>query len=85
MPQLDLGQTYDLYVQRLIDSGLYSNYAEVVKDALRQHMEGLTEGRRVAAIHAAIAQGEEDIAAGHFTHYTPAFVDAVTEKVLSRG
>ena len=46
MPRLDLGNPYDYYVQVLIDTGLYSTYTEVVKDALRQHMDSHTESKR---------------------------------------
>lgn len=83
MPRLDLGHTYDHYIQGLINAGLYSTYTEVVKDALRQHMDALTESKRIAAIHAVIAQGEDDIKAGRFKRYTPALVDAITQKVLA--
>jgi putative addiction module CopG family antidote len=85
MPRLDLGHTYDHYVQGLIDAGLYSTYTEVVKDALRQHMDALTESKRIAAIHAAVAEGEEDIKAGRFKRYTPAFMEVITQKVLANG
>ncbi len=63
MPRLDLGNPYDYYVQTLIDTWLYSTYTEVVKDALRQHMDSHTESKRIALFHAAIAEGEADIQA----------------------
>jgi putative addiction module CopG family antidote len=84
MPQLELGLAYDQYVQRLIDSGLYNSYAEVVQDALRHHMGGVAENKGIAAIYAAIKEGEDDMASGRFTDYTPALVDTITEKVLGR-
>ena len=33
MPNIDLGDPYESYVKGLISTGLYSTYAEVVKDA----------------------------------------------------
>lgn len=83
MPRLELGNPYDTYVQALIDTGLYSTYTEVVKDALRQHMDSNTESKRIALSHAAIAEGEADIQAGRIELYTPALIDRLTEEVLA--
>jgi putative addiction module CopG family antidote len=82
MPRLDLGNPYDYYVQLLIDTGLYSTYTEVVKDALRQHMNAHTESKRIALLHSAIAEGEADIQAGRVELYSPALIDRLTEEVL---
>lgn len=83
MPRLDLGNPYDYYVQILIDTGLYSTYTEVVKDALRQHMDTHTESKRIALLHAAIAEGEADIKAGRVELYSPEVIDRLTEEVLA--
>jgi putative addiction module CopG family antidote len=85
MPRLDLGNPYDYYVQTLIDMGLYSTYTEVVKDALRQHMDSHTESKRIASFHVAIAEGEADIQAGRIELYSPELIDRLTEEVLADG
>jgi putative addiction module CopG family antidote len=83
MPRLDLGSPYDYYVQTLIDTGLYSTYTEVVKDALRQHMNTHAESKRIALFHATIAEGEADIQAGRVELYNPELIDRLTEEVLA--
>lgn len=83
MPRLDLGDPYDHYVQGLIETGLYSTYSEVVKDALRQHMDSHTESKRIAAVQAAISEGEADIQAGRMEAYSPALIDRLTAEVLT--
>jgi putative addiction module CopG family antidote len=83
MPRLDLGNPYDYYVQALIDTGLYSTYTEVVKDALRQHMDSHTESKRIALFCAAISEGEADVQAGRVAPYNPALIDRLTAEVLA--
>jgi|GEM_PF-1199859 putative addiction module CopG family antidote len=83
MPRLDLGNPYDYYVQTLIDTGLYSTYTEVVKDALRQHMNTHAESKRIALFHATIAEGEADIQAGRVELYNPELIDRLTSEVLA--
>ncbi len=83
MPNIDLSAPYEAYVKGLIHSGLYSTYAEVVKDALRLHMNSETHAKRLAASNAAIAEGEADIHAGRVSVYSPKLIDQLTEEVLS--
>jgi len=82
MPNIDLGDPYEAYVKGLIHTGLYSTYAEVVKDALRMHMNSETNAKRMAAINAAIAEGEADIKAGRVKTYSPRLIDQLTDEVL---
>ena len=70
----DLGEPFDKYVQNLIDVGIYSNYDDVLKAALLQHMEH--------NINLKIAEGEMDIKAGRVEKYTPQLIDRLTEEVL---
>lgn len=85
MPNVDLGDPYEAYVRGLIHTGLYSTYAEVVKDALRLHMNSTTNAKRLAAIQAAIAEGEADIQAGRVSAYVPTLIDQLTDDVLSNN
>lgn len=82
MPNVDLSEPYDAYVKGLIHTGLYSTYAEVIKDALRLHMNSTNNSKRIAAIHAAIAEGEADVTAGRIIAYSPELIDQLTEDVL---
>ena len=83
MPNVDLGDPYEAYVRGLIHTGLYSTYAEVVKDALRLHMNNQTHAKHLAAMNAAIAEGEADIQAGRVSTYRPELLDQLTDDVLS--
>jgi putative addiction module CopG family antidote len=82
MPNIDLGDPYESYVKGLIGTGLYSTYAEVVKDALRMHMNNETPSKQMAVIHSAIAEGEQDIKEGRVRAYTPQMLDDMTNDVL---
>jgi putative addiction module CopG family antidote len=85
MPNIDLGDPYESYVKGLIGTGLYSTYAEVVKDALRLHMNNETPSKQMALIHGAILEGEADIQAGRVKAYEPKFLDALTQDVLDEN
>jgi len=82
MPNIDLGDPYESYVKGLIGTGLYSTYAEVVKDALRLHMNNETPSKQMAVIHSAIAEGERDIKEGRVRAYSPQMLDDMTNDVL---
>ena len=82
MPNIDLGDPYESYVKGLIGTGLYSTYAEVVKDALRMHMNNETPSKQMAVIHSAIAEGEQDIKEGRVRAYDPQMLDDMTNDVL---
>ena len=85
MPNIDFGDPYESYVKGLISTGLYSTYAEVVKDALRLHMNSDTTSKRMAALQSAIAEGDADIKAGRVRAYSPDLLDELTQDVLSEN
>lgn len=85
MPNIDLGDPYESYVKGLIGSGLYSTYAEVVKDALRLHMNNETPSKQMAFIHSAILEGEADIQAGRTKEYSPKMLDNLTQEILDEN
>jgi len=82
MPNIELGDPYEAYVKGLIGTGLYSTYAEVVKDALRLHMDHDTQAKRIAITSAALTEGEADIKAGRVKRYSPALIDELTAEVV---
>lgn len=83
MPNIDLGDPYETYVKGLISTGLYSTYAEVVKDALRMHMNNDTQAKKLAIIQAAIAEGETDIKAGRVKPYSRKLMKQLSDEALS--
>jgi predicted transcriptional regulator len=50
---------------------------------MNHDINALIETQRIAAIHAAIAQGEQDIKAGRFTRYTLELMNEIIQKILS--
>ncbi len=85
MPNIEFDAPYDAYVKKLIHSGLFRTYSEVVKDALRLHMNTDSEAKRVALIHEAIAEGENDIQAGRHVLYSPELIDQLTAEVIQEN
>lgn len=85
MPNIDFGEVYESYVNGLISAGLYGTYAEVVKDALRLHMNSDTAAKRLAALQMAITEGEGDITAGRVTEYSHDLLDQLTHDVLNEN
>jgi putative addiction module CopG family antidote len=83
MPNIDLGDPYESYVKGLIGTGLYNTYAEVVKDALRMHMNKETPSKQMAVIHHAIAEGEDDIKAGRMKAYSSEMLRDMTDEVIN--
>ena len=48
-------------------------------------MNSTTNAKRLAAIQAAIAEGEADIQAGRVSAYVPTLIDQLTDDVLSNN
>ncbi len=65
---ISLTPALEKMVQQKVKSGLYNNASEVIREALRLMKEtGELRALRLAKLKAAIAEGEEDIAAGRTT------------------
>ena len=78
---LNLGEPYEKFIQSVIESGLYSNATEVIRDALRHQMDD-HESRRIAHIHALLAVGEEQIARGEVVRYTPDLLEQIKAEAI---
>ena len=65
---ISLTPALEKLVQQKVQSGLYNNASEVIREALRL-MKETDEIRRVKLkkLKAALAQGEADVASGRFT------------------
>lgn len=83
MAHIELSTPYKSYIDNLIETGLFKTTAEVVKDALRMHMEQQTQAKKLAYINAAIAEGEADIAAGRVVDYKPELIDKITNDAIN--
>ncbi len=58
-------------VRRKVESGLYNNASEVVREALRL----MEERDRLSRLRAAIAAGDEQLARGEVVDWTPDFLE----------
>lgn len=81
---LNLGESYEKFIQSVIEAGLYRNATEVIHDALRHLMED-HEKRRITHIHAMLAVGEEQIARGETVRYTPDLMKMLTEEAIQNA
>ena len=85
MQNIELGEPFDRYMQSLVDTKLYANTEEVLKDALRQHIYFQNENKKSAYFMEAIAEGETDIKAGRVDLYSPELIDQIDRDVISNG
>jgi antitoxin ParD1/3/4 len=81
---LNLGKPYENYIQQQVDSGLYGNATEVVRDALR-HMKEHEEEKRLDTLRALLAVGEEQLARGEGISYTHNFMDNAMKKAIENS
>lgn len=81
---LNLGSEFDDFIKGQVDSGLYGNATEVIRDALR-HMKDRREQKRLETIRALLAVGEEQIARGETVRYTPDFMDNVLKEAIQNS
>ena len=63
-----LGKTWEQYVAEQVDSGMFNNASEVVRDALRRQQEQLL---KLEALRRDIAQGVSAVKAGRITRAGP--------------
>jgi len=68
---------HEAVVERMIASGRYVDADEVIGEALRQLEE---RAERLAQLQAALAIGEEQIAAGRVVEWTPALHAAIMDE-----
>jgi len=81
---LNLGQPYEDYIQQQVDSGLYVNATEVIRDALR-HMKECDEQKRLDTVRALLSVGEEQLARGEGISYTPDFMDNAMNNAIKNS
>lgn len=79
MARIDLSEPYELYLKKLVDSGLYRSITAAAEDAIRKQMLE-DEKLRLASVYAAIAKGEEDIKNNRTIDFSDSLMKEITEK-----
>lgn len=87
---VSLTDRLEAWVREKVESGLYNNASEVVREALRAKMLAeMSEAEKHAALKAEIEKGLADVRAGRTRKYTleelKADRDAVLTKAASNG
>jgi len=81
---LNLGSEFNNFIQGQVDSGLYGNATEVIRDALR-HMKDRQENKHLETIRALLSVGEGQIASGKTASYTPDLLNRLTEEAIQNS
>jgi len=82
---LNLGSELNSFIEGQVDSGLYGNATEVVRDALR-HMKEFQEEKRLESIRVLLAVGEEQIANGKTASYkSPDLLNRLTGEAIQNS
>ena len=81
---LKLGSEFDSFIQKQVESGLYGNATEVIRDALR-HMKEYEEEKQIGSIQAYLAVGEKQISKGETVSYTPELLNRLTEEAIQNS
>lgn len=83
--RIELPAQLENYVQYKIAAGLYSNGAEVIRDAVRRMMEGDDEAAKALRLREAVQLGFEQIASGEGEEYTPQLMQGLKEKARAKA
>ncbi|MCI5077609.1 type II toxin-antitoxin system ParD family antitoxin [Oricola sp.] len=75
---MSLGKAWERYVAEQVESGLFNNASEVVRDALRRQQEHLI---KLEALQADLRRGRESVEAGRVSRAGP---EDIIEKAKSR-
>jgi antitoxin ParD1/3/4 len=82
--RIELPDQLEAYVQFKIGTGLYSNGAEVIRDALRHMMDGDEDAAKVLRLREAIQLGFDQIDRGEGTEWTPERWKDIDQKAKQR-
>lgn len=83
--RIELPEQLEAYVQYKIDAGLYSNGAEVIRDALRHMLEHDEEAARALRLRDALQIGLDQLAAGEGVPYTPTLLQDLKQQARQRA
>ena len=82
--RIELPDQLESYVQYKIDAGLYSNGAEVIRDALRRMMEHDEDAVRALRLRDALQVGVEQIERGEGVAYSSALMQDLKQQARVR-
>lgn len=83
--RIELPEQLEAYVQYKVSTGLYSNGAEVIRDALRRMLEHDEEATRTLRLRDALQVGVEQIAGGEGVSYMPALLHELKQQARVRA
>ena len=76
---VNLSPEMEGFIRRKVESGFYGNTTEVIRDAIRRMQ---AEESRVAAWHAAIQQGNDQLDRGDGIAYTAETLKEITQSAI---
>ena len=77
---INLSPEMEGFIKSKVAKGFYGNATEVIRDAIRRMQ---AEEIRIAAWHAAIKKGDEQLDCGEGLDYTPDALNDITENAIS--
>jgi antitoxin ParD1/3/4 len=83
--RIELPDQLEAYVQYKIEAGLYSNGAEVIRDALRHMMQEDEEATRALRLREAVQLGFEQIERGEGAAWTPELRERIKQDAMKRA
>jgi putative addiction module CopG family antidote len=83
--RIELPAQLEAYIQYKIDSGLYSNGAEVIRDALRHMMQEDEESGKALRLREAVQAGFEQLAQGEGIEYRPGLMQQMKEQARAKA
>jgi putative addiction module CopG family antidote len=83
MENINLGEEYQHYVQKLIDSGEYENVDDVMRQALQALKDHEASKLWKEAALAKIEESEKDFEAGRSFDYTPGLLLEWTKEFMN--
>ena len=83
--RIELPDQLEAYIQYKIDAGLYSNGAEVIRDALRHMMEDDEEAAKALRLREAVQLGFQQVERGEGTAYSPQLMEELKQTARTRA
>ena len=83
--RIELPDQLEAYIQYKIETGLYSNGAEVIRDALRHRMQEDAEAARALRLREAVQLGFQQIERGEGAEWTPQLRARIKQEAMKRA
>ncbi len=83
--RIELPEQLEAYVDFKVKTGLYSNGAEVLRDAVRHMMEGDEDAAKFLRLREAVTLGFEQIERGEGVLYTPKLMQEAKNRARARA